>query len=63
MRKVLLAEFNRHFCGIFHIFSSCYTSTENGKSRALSELNRYCDRNFTQLELLIKNFAEKAPTI
>ena len=62
MQKVLLAEFNRYFCGIFHVFSSCYTPKEHGKSPALSELNWYFDGNFTQLALLIETFAEKSQT-
>ena len=60
MRKVLLAEFNRYFCGIFHVFSSCYTPKEHGKSPALSELNWNFDGNFTQLPLLIETLAEKS---
>ena len=63
MRKVLLAEFNRYFCGIFHVFFHLAIPQKSmDKSPALSELNWYFDGNFTQLALLIKTLAEKSQT-
>ena len=64
MRKVLLAKFNQCFCGIFHVFSHlAIPPKEHGKSPALSELNWYSDRNFTQPALLIKTKPDKRKTL
>ena len=59
MQKVLLAEFNQYFCGIFRRFSHLAIPQQKGKRPALSELNWYCDENFTQLALLIKTLSKK----
>ena len=62
-RKVLLTEFNRYLCGIFHVFSHpAIPQKEYGKSPALTELNLYFDGNFTPLALLIETFTEKSQT-
>ena len=62
MREVLLAEFNRHFCGIFHVFSHLAIA-QKSMEKALHCLNLTdFDRNFTQIALLIKTFAGKSQT-
>ena len=62
MRKVLLAEFNRYFCGIFHPFSHpAIPRNSMGKRPALPE-SWYFDGNSTPLALLIGTFAEKGQT-
>ena len=62
MQKVLLAEFNQYFCGIFHVYSHLAIPQKSGKSPAMSERNWCFDRNFTQPTLLIKTFAKKSQT-
>ena len=61
MRKVLLAEFNRYFRRIFHVFSHLAIPRKS-MEKALHCLNWYFDGNFTQIALLIKTFAEKSQT-
>ena len=63
MRKVLLVEFNRYSCGIFHVFSHLAIPQKSiKKGPALSKRNWYFDGNFTQLALLMKTLAEKSQT-
>ena len=63
MQKVLLAEFNRYFCGILHVFFHlAIPPKEHGKSPTLLELDWYFDGNFTQLALLIETFTKKSQT-